>query len=425
VDLITCLEHQSIPVRPHRQPGEFALTHAQASQLDKASNIPRDAFRWGNQSIQWRQYCGVVQLNGLTLEILPKVHGKEANIGACKAVLVKLLRRAGLMKMHRGDNAAINTQTHTLLDIFITEFCRQLREQTVLGKPRAYQQSEANLGKLKGRLLTNQQLRRNLIHQERLYCRYDELSENILINQTIKFTLRLLLPQCRGSAAKKIITEQLMRHDEISDLPISTAQLDRIVLNRTNDRYERILDWCRLFITASNPDVTAGKQPLMSLLFDMNRLFEHWLAVELRPLAREHGCTVREQAPRRYLAYRNDLEVNVYQTRPDISLIDSSGTIAWLLDAKWKLLDGNDARLGINQSDLYQMSAYANLYAISRIGLIYPRQNQLSPVYTVKLFGARPLELIIVTVDIERSLRHHSELRLALENKISLDQIFV
>lgn len=404
-EVLTCLEHQSIPVQANRQNGDFALTVKQARQLETAAGIPADAFRWGNRSIQWRQFCGIVQLGDLTLEILPKIHGKESDPGACRATLVKMLHKVGLMKVHHGGGASLQVRRHSLLDIFILEFCRLVREQVRMGKPRDYRTREDNLRVIKGKLDIGQQLRQNLCHHERLYCQYDELTEDILINHIVKLTLRTLLPLCRANGTKRAVLEQLMHHDEVQDQPISVLDPDGVILNRHNIRYEQILTWCRLFLNSQNPDVSAGDNALLAILFDMNNLFERWLAAELRPIGRRAGLSVREQSPRKYLAYRPDLEKSVFQTRPDISLINKTGAVAGLIDAKWKLLELDENKLGINQADLYQMAAYANLYHQSRVVLAYPRQAGLQTLYRLVLSGERSVEVVILTIDLHKPLQ--------------------
>lgn len=403
-EILTFVEHQVIPVRPTRKFGDLAITTIQAEQLSRAGDIPPGAFRWGHQTVQWRQYCGVVQLDGLTLEILPKIYGKESQPGSCRATLVKMLRKAGLMKIHRGADASVQAQKYYLLDIFIQELCLQIVEQSLMGKPRDYQQHEENLGVVKGKLLMNQQLRKNLTHLERLYCEYDELTDDIPINRIIKYTLQVLLPQCQSNRSRKAISELLMQHDGITDERFAASDIDHIHLNRTTDRYKSILAWCRLFLDGLSPDVTAGKHNLLSILFDMNVLFERWLATELRPIAHKAGLMLREQQPRKYLAYRPDIDRKVFQTRPDISLMDRENKVVMILDAKWKVLDDTEYKLGISQQDLYQLSAYGNLYHINRLAIVYPRQSKLEAHYAMRLLGSRQLSLDVLCVDIDQGL---------------------
>src|SRR5690554_4959658 len=191
-----------------------------------------------------------------------------------------------------------------------------------------------------------------------------------------------------------------MQHDDISDQQLTSSDLDRVQLNRTTDRYGPILEWCRLFLDARSPDVIAGDHSLLSILFDMNVLFERWLAAELRPIAHQAGLTVKEQQPRKYLAYRPDIDRKVFQTRPDISLVDRNQKVLMVLDAKWKLLNSNDSKLGISQQDLYQLAAYGNLYRLYNLALVYPRQGNLTPHYRLKLPGKHELSLSIFCVDV-------------------------
>lgn len=404
MEVLSCPEHQPIPVRRTRKPGEFALTEAQAQQLSRARTLPADAFRWGNRCIVWRHYCGVVQLDGLTLEILPKIHGKEADPGACKGALLDMLRKAKRLHLFRGGAADINARKSPLLDIFIREFCLLLDEQLAMGIPRDYRQREENLGVVRGKLMINRQLRENLCHRERLYCQYDELTADIPLNRAVKYTLEVLISIAGTSATRRRVSELLMKHDEIASPQVSASDLGKIVLTRATERYRPILTWCQLFLSSMSPDVTAGNHGLLCILFNMNELFEAWLAAELKPIAHRRCLSVREQSPRKFLAVRTDLERPVFQTRPDIALTDSSGKVVLLFDAKWKLLSSEEAKLGISQADLYQLLSYASLYKLSEVALVYPRQSGLKKQYSLQIAGNQKITLTIICVKVHEQL---------------------
>lgn len=306
VDIVTCLEHQSIPVKNTRQPGEFALTEEHAHSLSKLRCIPKGAFREGHRSITWRQFCGVVQLGTTTLEILPKIHGHEMDAGSCKRALVRMLRRCGLIKIHKGSSASASLQRHTLLDIFILEFCLLVRESLTAGKPRQYKLIEENGRVIRGKFLVSQQIRLNQVHRERVYCQYDELTTDVPLNQVIKHTLNTLLAYCQSNTTKQTIGNLLYHYDDVSTRTFTPDEVDQIHLNRLTEGYRPALDWAKIFLALNSPDVFSGSQRSISILFDMNKLFEGWLAAELRSFSYEAGLTVREQAPRRSLALRMD-----------------------------------------------------------------------------------------------------------------------
>jgi 5-methylcytosine-specific restriction enzyme subunit McrC len=400
-EIISCLEHEALPVVQHRIAGQKALSHRHVELLAKLEKIlPASTFSRGHNTIKWTQYCGVIQLDDLTLEILPKVYGRESDPGACRQALVKMLEKARLLQSRRIGQAVIHVQRHTLLDVFILQFCDELQQQLVQGKIREYVSREENLPVVRGRLLVSQQFKYNLAHKERLYCRYDELSEDILLNRIIRYTLKLLLPMSRSGIARKAVTEQLMAFDAVEDEVISLDAFNRLNQNRHTTRYENIVAQCRMFIAGLSPDVLAGKSQACSLLFDMNKLFESWVAAMLRKPAWEQGLKLREQGPRKYLAYREDLGRDVFQMKPDIALLNHANEVVFIADAKWKLLSAEEAKLGIAQADLYQLQAYASRYEVRKLALYYPAQKGFTENYRLKTQGVAACEIVIQPVDV-------------------------
>lgn len=402
LEVLSILEHESIPIVEKRSVGDRSLTTRQVAILAGLDSLPDRAFQWGHRSIKWSQYCGLVQLGDITLEILPKIHGKESSPGACRESLILMLRKAGLLKIHKPGAADVNLQKHTLLDIFIHDFCQQLNQQLVQGALRKYISREENIGVLKGKLLSHMQFRHNLAHKERLYCQYDELSEDIFINQTIKFTLKLLLPRARSPRIKNEITRLLYAFDNVTDRQVSSTDVEQVTLGRNEKRFHDILRLCAIFIKSLNPGTGAGNSRVFSLLFDMNQLFEAWVAAILKPLALQLGWKLKEQGPKRYMAYRADIDKSVFQMKPDICFVDRSGNPVLIVDTKWKLLATEDAKLGVSQADLYQMQAYGNRYGVPYLCLVYPQQDGCKGEYQLTLHGEHVRNLLINSVKIDQ-----------------------
>ena len=400
-EVVSCLEHEALRVVPHRVAGERALSERHAELLARLEKtLPLGTFTRGHHTIKWAQYCGVIQLDDLTLEILPKIYGKESDPGACRLALVKMLEKARLLQSHRIGQADIHVQRHTLLDVFILQFCDELQQQLVQGKIREYVSREENLPVVRGRLLVSQQFKYNLAHRERLFCRYDELSEDILLNRIIRYTLRLLLPMSKSGVARKAVTEQLMAFDGVEDEVITLEAFNRLNQNRHTNRYQNIIAQCRMFIAGLSPDVFHGKAQACSLLFDMNKLFESWVAAMLRKPAWQQGLKLREQGPRKYLAYREDLGRDVFQMKPDIALLNHANEVVFIADAKWKLLNAEEAKLGIAQPDLYQLQAYASRYGVSTLALYFPAQRGLQECHRLQIQGRLPCTVVVYAVDV-------------------------
>lgn len=141
---------------------------------------------------------------------------------------------------------------------------------------------------------------------------------------------------------------------------------------------------------------------MFSLLFDMNQLFEAWVAAILKPLALQLGWKLKEQGPKRYMAYRADIDKSVFQMKPDICFVDRSGNPVLIVDTKWKLLATEDAKLGVSQADLYQMQAYGNRYGVPYLCLVYPQQDGCKGEYQLTLHGEHVRNLLINSVKIDQ-----------------------
>jgi len=402
-EILSVIEHSSLPIIAERTIAQYALGIHHARLLEKlAPKLPAGTFSWGHQSVRFAQFCGVIQLDDLTIEILPKIHGKEEQPESCRAAMVQMLHTARIMRTHKGGQAGINTQQHSLLDIFIQHFCHDLHTKILQGKLRNYIEQEKNLSVMRGRLVIPQHVRHNLVHKERLYCRFDEFSEDMLLNQILRFTLRLLIPWTRSGKTKKQLTELLMHFDGISDAPITLQSFKLLKNDRITQRFQPVLEQCRLFIAEIKPDVLAGSTPLFSLLFDMNRLFEAWVAEKLKPWAHQQGWHLRTQGPRKYLTIRED-DSQQFQLRPDIALVDDNDVPQMIADTKWKLLNEADRKLGVSSSDMYQLYAYACRYKVPNLQLIYPAQAGLLAHYGFTLQGTDETMLSVKTIPIEKN----------------------
>jgi 5-methylcytosine-specific restriction enzyme subunit McrC len=361
--------------------------------------LPPGAFSWGYRSVKFAQYCGVISLGNLSLEILPKIYGKETEPGACRNALVNMLVKAKRLKVQRGGTANIALQKHVLLDVFILHFCDQLHAELMQGMIRCYVERNENLNVIRGRLRIEQQFKHNLAHKERLYCQYDELSADNPHNQVIKYVLKLLLKVSTGAMARKQLSELLMRFDSIGDVAANLQMIDNLSFDRSTCRYESVFKQCRWFMQGLHPDVLVGRDSCITLLFDMNRLFESYVANILRKLAWTDGKRMREQGPQKYMVRREDRDEQLFLMKPDMVFLDSKNRILSIADAKWKILDDREKKLGISQADLYQMTGYAIRYNANQLALIYPKQKQLQNSIELQLQGSK-VRVKIIPIDV-------------------------
>ena len=396
--VIKVTEHQRLPIGnassgPH-------LSTAQARLLEQIDvNLPSRAIEWGRSSVKFSQYCGVIALGDDTLEILPKIYGREQDAEESRRVLIHMLFTARRMKLHRGAFSAIGLQNKHLLDVFIRQFCEELFQQLRHGMIRRYVDRSDNLTVLRGKLNIGRHLRLNATSAQRLYCEFDELIEDNAYNQIIKCVVSMLFGVSMVGATKRALTELLHRLDHVTSRIVSVGEVERIQMDRTLSRYSATFEYCRWFLSNQNPDVSSGKNRYLSLLFDMNRLFEEFVAQKLRPHAWTCGYRLRTQGPQLRLALHDSTGEEVFVMKPDISLTDADGRLVAIMDTKWKRADEGERKLGVSQADLYQMVSYGHRYGCSEIFLLYPKTEALTRAHRLDALPGGP-RVHVVPVDL-------------------------
>ncbi len=395
MEVLSLIEHESIPILRSRERGQKAIQHTHANTLARIEKeLPKKAWSWGNQQIKFGNYCGVISLGNLSIEILPKIYGVEIDLGSSRHALVKMLSKARRLKLRRAGMAGIALQKHNLLDIFILHFCDQLNAEMMQGMIRRYIERKENLNVLRGRLRFEQHIKQNMAHHERLFCEFHELSEDNDHNQILKYVLKLLLKMAIGPRVRLQVAALLMHFGPISDKTVKTNSLDSLSFDRSIARYQPIFEQCKWFLEGVYPDILSGKETFVSLLFDMNQLFEAYVGAELRIKARSEGLRMIEQGPQRHIARRMDTDGHVFRMKPDFSFMRGNDQVA-IADAKWKLLDDEEKKLGISQADLYQMNSYATRYCVKQLFLIYPKQLKMKAPVQLFLKGSRAMVNIV------------------------------
>ncbi|EDA0371285.1 restriction endonuclease [Campylobacter jejuni] len=101
------------------------------------------------------------------------------------------------------------------------------------------------------------------------------------------------------------------------------------------------------------------------MLFPMEKIFEDYVAYMLKKVNPTQDIKVQNNG--KYLISKNDEKC--FMLKPDLYIENKM-----ILDTKWKIPNDSEdeKKQGIEQSDLYQMFAYACKFKIYDIKLVYP-----------------------------------------------------
>jgi 5-methylcytosine-specific restriction enzyme subunit McrC len=199
------------------------------------------------------------------------------------------------------------------------------------------------------------------------------------MNRIFRACSRVLLDLTNQPATQDTIRHFLLLLDGVSDVTVQDAEFDRISINRQNERFEDLIRFCRLLLSGATPTVQAGATRTFSLLFDMNKVFERFIAafVQRHVAPKVEGLRVYRQAAghSRYLMV--SAGSGVLRLAPDL-LMEHSGR-RLVIDTKWKLLTTGRARSRIADADLYQLFAYTRRFGAARSVLLYPHVPGAGP----------------------------------------------
>lgn len=324
-----------------------------------------------------KNYVGLIQLkNGYQIQVLPKINfssSKDVCNEDTKRIFLKMLRSMKDFPSKVFNDANLKIDQMNLYEIFINMYLQEVRRLIKHGIKSAYISKEDNNNFLKGKLLTRQHIRKNIIHKERFYVSYDEFHPNRPENKLIKSTLFKLQKLTTSPKNSKEI-KQLLTAFETVDLS-SNYSLDfsKIQINRNTKDYEVLMKWSRVFLFNKSFTTFSGSSSSRALLFPMERVFESYIAQQIKKVLIPEGWQVFTQAKGHYLFTSPN---KCFALKPDIVCRYGDKTI--IMDTKWKNIDKSKKNnYGISQSDMYQMYAYSKKYKASDVWLLYPLNDKM------------------------------------------------
>ena len=323
-------------------------------------------FSVGYNRLHFGSYVGVIQVGDLAIEILPKTD-REATGDKLKwrNALLDMLRQSGLLTIEAAPEADLHLRQSPLVDIYLYSFLSEVEQLAHAGLVKRYRMTEGNLFKLKGRIQFAQQLRRNLFHRERMFTAHQVYDRDNTFNRILKYALEIVGRIAIRPSLISRATASALWFEDVSDARITAETFERLTYDRNTERYRRAIQLARLIILNYSPDLRGGREHVVAILFDMNKLFERFIFVQLRR-AQPHysacGLRIAGQVSKRFWSFKT--------IRPDVvaEFNHSTGSNRVILDTKWKVpKDGQPA-----DDDLKQMYAYNVHLGGQRSVLVYP-----------------------------------------------------
>ena len=361
--LITCFEHDTLKLG---QQG-FEERHLTALQ-QYYGNGKTDTFSLVHKGVKFNQFVGVLQVKGLTLEVLPKIDRQEGDQPTYRRVLLQMLRESGLLDVRLSEQSRLRLRDQSILELYIDLFVQECAYLLRHGLLKQYRKQSGNRHALKGALQFQQHIRDNLIHRERFHTRHTVYDAVNRYNQVLYKTLRVLDQMPVSDRLSHRIGALILNFPEMPDIRVDEAFFRKLRFTRKTEPYRQALSLARLILLNQHPDVRSGSHGVFALMFDMNVLWEQWVLSRLKQQLPEayqvqgQTSTLFWQSPSTNKALKPDIVI-----RPKH---DGDGR-ATVIDTKWKTPDHQD---GPSDEDLRQIYAYLHYFDASEGILLYPGQ---------------------------------------------------
>lgn len=347
---IQVFEHSFLPIE-----GKLEQRHFVA--LSKLNALHKyQYFDLKHNGIVFKQFVGVIQVDGLTIEILPKIDNDGKSEAVWQKVLIEMLRVTRKLKVQKVGNANVNKQSIHLLDIYFEWFLNEVQTLIHQGLIKQYYKETSNVKALKGKLEFAGHISKNLVHKERFYTTHQVYDKDHLIHQILYKALDIVERCSKGSYLYSKCKTVQLDFPEVKAISVTEATFLKISSNRKTAPYETALAISKFIILNFAPNISSGSENMLALLFDMNSLWEEYILARLKQSEKE--VIIYGQQSR---TFWNNISI-----RPDIVI--ESGTEKFIIDTKWKNINGSKP----STDDLRQMYVYNDYWKSDKAMLLYP-----------------------------------------------------
>jgi 5-methylcytosine-specific restriction enzyme subunit McrC len=318
--------------------------------------------------IRFLNYVGAIQIDGMTIEVLPKTDRASTSKENWQRVLIEMLHISRQVEVKTTTLANINMRELSVLETYLQIFLAETEKLLHTGLVKKYRTQSGNQKAMKGKLMINQHISQNMVHAERFYVSYQVYDRDNLYNKVLYEALKCIHSLSFSMTTTQWCSKLMLDFPECSDLKVSEELFTRITFDRKTTRYETAIDLARIILLNYHPDVRGGNNHILAIMFDMNKLWESYVYAMLIRANRDTDYRVKILAQRRqpFWQLKDAWSLGMI---PDIIIKNGEQNI--IIDTKWKYK--KDASI----EDVRQLYAYGKYFNARYRCLLYPEKSDL------------------------------------------------
>ena len=265
-------------------------------------------------------------------------------------------------QLNEKDESSLGEEAfENIYNLFSLLLCLILKKQIKKGLHKEYINVDDELSTIREKIDLNKTINNNSLVRKKIYCDFDEYSENCLLNQIIKTTMFYLLKSNKiGSTIKDEIKRLLNYFSNVEVIDIKSIKWDQVKFNRNNLSYKYVVDLCRLILKGLIVSDKNGNNKFKEFLDDtrISAIYENFI----KAYYRKHYPELNASSKKLYLNDKPMLDF-IPMMKTDITIEFEDRML--IIDAKFynKILRENylNARCRtISSNNLYQIMAYVD-----------------------------------------------------------------
>ena len=242
-------------------------------------------------------------------------------------------------------------------NLFAAILSKGIGRQLKQGLYREYLSRTENLSTLRGKIEMSGTIKNLTAGRRKIFCNYDELSENNLLNQILKTTAILLLRHKDvDEKYKSALKKEILFFSNVEKILPTSINWEKIYFLKNNRSYEMLINICRLILEGMLQTEDAGEYKLKSFLDEkeLSWLYEKFLLAYYR----KHFPQIKTSATQISWALDDGYKNLLPTMKTDVTL--SHGEKILIIDAKFyshttqKYFDAHK----IHSGNLYQIFTY-------------------------------------------------------------------
>lgn len=353
---ITVFEHEKLV---------FNLKDEKERQLLEALEVyhgnQTPFFKLIRHGVQFNEYVGIIQIGKTTIEVLPKAD--KSGEKKWRKLLIGMIQTVWGFDVKSTGSSSLKLKSNSILELYFELFLSEVEYLLHRGLIKRYRKNEGNQSSLKGSLKFSKHITQNLVHKERFYVNYTQYTNEHSIHEILFKTIQLLKKINTNPVLNGRIGALTLNFPEMRDIKINASTFHKIVYDRKNQHYKVALEIAKLLLLNYHPDISKGRNDVLALMFDMNNLWEQFIVVTLKRKLKSHHVSAQVTK-----SFWKPISGYSSKMRPDIILKCKESQENYVLDTKWKNLNGYNP----SPEDLRQMYVYHRFYQAKKVALVYP-----------------------------------------------------